>query len=78
MSLIRQIWLLLLGTLLLALLASVSVNVSSARDTLQTQLRLKNSDNATAACSPRSASDGSGARSTRRWSRPPRCNAANT
>ena len=48
MSLIRQIWLLLLGTLLLALFASVTINVSSARDTLQTQLRLKNSDNATA------------------------------
>ena len=48
MSLIRQIWLLLLATLLLAFAASVSVNVSSARDTLQTQLRLKNSDNATA------------------------------
>jgi len=48
MSLIRQIWLLLLGTLLLALLAGVTVVVSSARDTLQTQLRLKNSDNATA------------------------------
>jgi diguanylate cyclase (GGDEF)-like protein len=48
MSLIRQIWLLLLGTLLVALLASVTINVSSARDTLQTQLRLKNSDNATA------------------------------
>ena len=48
MSLIRQIWLLLLGTLMLALLASVTVNVSSARETLQTQLRLKNSDNATA------------------------------
>lgn len=48
MSLIRQIWLLLLGTLLLALLASVTINVGSARDTLQTQLRLKNNDNATA------------------------------
>ena len=48
MSLIRQIWLLLLATLLLALAASVTINVSSARDTLQTQLRLKNSDNATA------------------------------
>jgi len=48
MSLIRQIWLLLLATLLLAFAASVTVNVSSARDTLQTQLRLKNSDNATA------------------------------
>ena len=48
MSLIRQIWLLLLGSLLLAFVASVSVNVRSARETLQTQLRLKNSDNATA------------------------------
>ena len=48
MSLIRQIWLLLLATLLLAFLASVTVNVRSARDTLETQLRLKNSDNATA------------------------------
>ena len=48
MSLIRQIWLLLLGTLVLALLAGVTIVVSSARDTLQTQLQLKNSDNATA------------------------------
>lgn len=48
MSLIRQIWLLLLTALLLAFVASVGVNVSSARDMLQTQLRLKNSDNATA------------------------------
>jgi len=37
MSLIRQIWLLLLATLLLAFAASVTVNVRSARDTLQTQ-----------------------------------------
>ena len=48
MSLIRQIWLLLLATLVLAFAASVTVNVGSARDTLQTQMRLKNSDNATA------------------------------
>jgi diguanylate cyclase (GGDEF)-like protein len=48
MSLIRQIWLLLLATLVLAFVASVTVNVGSARDTLQTQMRLKNSDNATA------------------------------
>ena len=48
MSLIRQIWLLLLATLGLALVASVTVNVATSRDTLQTQLRLKNSDNATA------------------------------
>lgn len=48
MSLIRQIWLLLLATLLVAFVASVTVNVRSVRDTLETQLRLKNSDNATA------------------------------
>ncbi len=48
MSLIRQIWLLLFGAVLLAFAGSVAVNADSARDTLQTQLRLKNSDNATA------------------------------
>lgn len=46
MSLIRQIWLLLAVTVLLALAGSVTVHVLSARDTLQTQLRLKNADNA--------------------------------
>jgi EAL domain-containing protein (putative c-di-GMP-specific phosphodiesterase class I)/GGDEF domain-containing protein len=48
MSLIRQIRLLLLGVLLLAIAGSVSINFLSARETLQTQLRLKNSDNAQA------------------------------
>jgi EAL domain-containing protein (putative c-di-GMP-specific phosphodiesterase class I) len=47
MSLIRQIWLLLLTALALAWGASFAVNVQSVRGTLQTQLRLKNSDNAT-------------------------------
>ncbi len=47
MSLIRQIWLLLLGTVLLAFVGSVTVAVESARGYLQTQLRLKNADNAT-------------------------------
>ena len=47
MSLIRQVWLLLLGTVLLAFAGSVVVTIGAARDTLQTQLRLKNSDNAT-------------------------------
>ncbi len=46
MSLIRQIWLLLLGTLVFAFAASVGVAINSERDTLQTQLRIKNSDNA--------------------------------
>jgi diguanylate cyclase (GGDEF)-like protein len=46
MSLIRQIWLLLLATLVLAFAGSVCVSIDSARDSLQTQLRLKNSDNA--------------------------------
>ena len=48
MSLIRQIWVLLFATLALAFLGSVTVNVDSSRESLQTQLRLKNSDNATA------------------------------
>lgn len=48
MSLIRQIRLLLIGTLLLAFIGSVGLTIQSARDTLQTQLRLKNSDNAAA------------------------------
>ena len=48
MSLNRQIWLLLLCTLLLAFAGSVVIHVGSARATLQTQLRLNNSDSATA------------------------------
>lgn len=46
MSLIRQVWLLLLATVLLAFAGSVTVATTSARDLLQSQLRLKNSDNA--------------------------------
>jgi diguanylate cyclase (GGDEF)-like protein len=48
MSLIRQIWLLLWGTLLLALVGGVAVNISATRDTLQTQLNIKNTDSANA------------------------------
>ncbi len=46
MSLIRQVWLLLLATVLLAFIGSMGVATTSARDLLQTQLRQKNSDNA--------------------------------
>lgn len=46
MSLIRQIWLLMLGTVLLAFAGSVTVSVESARSYLETQLQLKNADNA--------------------------------
>lgn len=46
MSLIRQIWLLLAATVLLALAGSVAVSVVSSRETMQTQLRMKNTDNA--------------------------------
>jgi diguanylate cyclase (GGDEF)-like protein len=46
MSLIRQIWVLLFGTLILSLVGSVSVNVDSSRESLQAQLRSKNSDDA--------------------------------
>ena len=48
MSLIRQMWLLLLGVLLLAFVGSVTSSVVSARGYLETQLRLKNNDNAQA------------------------------
>ncbi|NBD22072.1 EAL domain-containing protein [Aquabacterium fontiphilum] len=46
MSLIRQIWLLLLATLLMAFVGSFAVWMWSARGYLETQLRLKNADNA--------------------------------
>ena len=46
MSLIQQIRLLLLATLVLSFTGSVGLTIQSARDTLETQLRLKNSDNA--------------------------------
>lgn len=46
MSLIRQIWLLLLVTVLMAFLGSFGVWMVSARGYLETQLRLKNADNA--------------------------------
>ncbi|MGM9513664.1 EAL domain-containing protein [Roseateles sp. DB2] len=46
MSLMRQVAALLLAVLLLALMASVAVSASSVREVLQTQLQLKNEDNA--------------------------------
>jgi diguanylate cyclase (GGDEF)-like protein len=46
MSLIRQIWLLILVTLVLAFAGSFGVWIVSARGYLETQLRLKNADNA--------------------------------
>lgn len=48
MSLIRQIWLLLVGTLLLAFLGSFAVWMASSQGYLETQLRVKNADNAQA------------------------------
>ncbi len=46
MSLIRQIWLLILGTILLSCAGSVLVSVWTARNSLETQLSVKNNDNA--------------------------------
>ncbi|MEY8877449.1 MAG: LapD/MoxY N-terminal periplasmic domain-containing protein, partial [Leptothrix sp. (in: b-proteobacteria)] len=46
MSLIRQVWLLVLGTILFALMGSVVSSIWSAHHYLETQLTLKNSDNA--------------------------------
>ncbi len=48
MSLIRQLWLLVLATALLALGGSLAVHLAATRDVLATQLALKNSDNAQA------------------------------
>ncbi|WP_341889711.1 EAL domain-containing protein [Variovorax sp. YR752] len=48
MSLIGQIWLKLFVVLMLAFVGSVAVHTDALRGTLQTQLRLKNADNATA------------------------------
>lgn len=46
MSLIRQIWLLLVATLLMAFVGSFAVWMASSRGYLETQLRIKNADNA--------------------------------
>src|SRR5512147_1986541 len=48
MSLIGQIWLKLLVVIVLAFVGGVVVHTDSMRDTLQTQLRMKNGDNASA------------------------------
>lgn len=48
MSLIRQVWFLVVGVVLASLLGSVAISAGSMRSLLQTQLQLKNSDNASA------------------------------
>ncbi|MBE9609023.1 bifunctional diguanylate cyclase/phosphodiesterase [Chitinilyticum piscinae] len=48
MSLFRQVWLMILGSALLAFIVALSVSTYSARDYLQTQLYTQSSDNATA------------------------------
>jgi len=48
MSLMRQIWLLVIAVVLLSLLGSAAVSTASTRQLLQTQLQIKNSDNAAA------------------------------
>jgi EAL domain-containing protein (putative c-di-GMP-specific phosphodiesterase class I)/GGDEF domain-containing protein len=48
MSLIRQMWLVVLTTVVLAFAGSFAVTIVSAREYVQTQLRVKNSDNAAA------------------------------
>ena len=48
MSLMRQVWLLVLGVVIVSLFGSVAVSAGSVRHVLQAQLRIKNSDNAAA------------------------------
>ena len=61
MSLIRQLRLLLLATMAIALIGSVAVNIGAARAYLQTQLQLKNNDNAQALALSLSHSQGDSA-----------------
>ena len=46
MSLIRQVWILIMGTIVLASAGSVLMSVWTARGSLETQLSMKNNDNA--------------------------------
>ena len=48
MSLMRQVWLLVLGVVLTSLIGSVAVSTGSMRHLIGTQLQLKNADNAAA------------------------------
>jgi predicted signal transduction protein with EAL and GGDEF domain len=48
MSLMRQVWLLVLGVVLMSLVGSVAVSASSVRHLIHTQLQMKNEDNAAA------------------------------
>ena len=48
MSLMRRVWLLVLGVMLVSLLGSVAVSAGSMRHLLQTEVQLKNADNAAA------------------------------
>src|SRR5262245_63185549 len=48
MSLIKQVWVLLIGTLILAFVGSFAVSTQSARQYLRTQLSFKNNDTAQA------------------------------
>ncbi|MFY7867303.1 bifunctional diguanylate cyclase/phosphodiesterase [Roseateles sp.] len=48
MSLMRQVWLLVVGAVLLALAGSVAVSTLSMQQLLQSQMQIKNSDNAAA------------------------------
>lgn len=48
MSLMRQVWLLVLGVVLMSLVGSVAVSAGSVRHLIRTQLQVKNEDNAAA------------------------------
>lgn len=61
MSMIRQVWMLILGIIVMACVGSVAVSVSSARDYLESQLALKNNDNAQSLALALSQQDGDAA-----------------
>lgn len=48
MSLIKQLWLAIIALLLLSFIGSLAVSITSSRDYIEQEVRIKNSDNATA------------------------------
>ena len=48
MSLIKQLWLAIIALLLLSFIGSLAISITSSRDYIEQEVRIKNEDNATA------------------------------
>jgi len=47
MSLIKQLWLAIIALLLLSFVGSLAISITSSRDYIEQEVRIKNEDNAT-------------------------------